>query len=178
MAKLEWTGDDKSALDRLTPFIYSELRRLAGGMLRRQAPGHTLQPTALVHEAYLRLVGDDGLQWQNRAHFFGIAAQCMRNILVDRARARAASKRGGDLQQVPLDLVEITGGGRTPEILDLDRALTLLATMDARKSRLVELRYFGGLTAEESAVVVGISATTVARELRFAEAWLHHQLSA
>jgi RNA polymerase sigma-70 factor (ECF subfamily) len=173
---LDCAGGDKSALDKLTPFVYKELRRLAGAFLSSRHSGQTLQPTALVHEAYLRLAGRDDLEWRNRAHFFGIAAQCMRDILVDHARSVAAAKRGGDLQKVPLDAVMDFAGGRTPEILDLDRALTALAAMDPRKSRLVELRYFGGLTTDEMAEVVGVSQATIARELRVAQAWLQGEL--
>jgi RNA polymerase sigma factor (TIGR02999 family) len=174
---MDWTGGDKSALDRLTPFVYSELRRLAGRLLRAQPPGQSLHATVLVHEAYLRLVDNDRVEWRNRAHFFGIAAKCMREILVDRARTRQAAKRGGGMRKVALDEVLVDCGGPTPEIMDLDRALLELAALDARKSQLVELRYFGGLTTDEMAEVVGVSTATVARELRVAQAWLHRQLS-
>jgi len=173
---IDWTGGNKSALDKLTPFVYSELRRLAAAFLRSQPPGQTLQPTALVHEAYLRLAERERLEWRNRAHFFGIAAQCMREILVDHARSLGAAKRGGDVKKVALETAIDIAGGRVPEIMDLDRALSALAAMDPRKSRVVELRYFGGLTTSEMAEVVGVSPATIARELRVAQAWLHHEL--
>lgn len=174
----EWTGGEKSGLDQLTPYIYGELRRLAGGISRMQAPGQTLQATALVHEAYLRLAEYPGLAWRNRSHFFGIAARCMREILVDHARSRGAAKRGGRVEKVQLDEISVVGDkGSVPEILDLDRALTTLAEMDARKCRVVELRYFGGLTTAEIAEVLEVSTATVDRELRVAQAWLHRQLS-
>lgn len=174
---VEWTGGDKGALDRLTPIVYSELRRLAKRLLRLEHSGNTVHATTLVHEAYLRLVEQDGVEWQNRAHFFGIAARCMRQILVDRARAREAAKRGGGLRRIELDDVSVECGGETPEIIDLDRALTELAEMDARKGWIVELRYFGGMTSPEIAAVVGVSEATVMRELRVAQAWLHRALS-
>lgn len=174
---IEWTGGDKGALDRLTPLVYSELRHMASRLLRTQRPGNSVHATTLVHEAYLRLVEQDGVVWQNRAHFFGIAARCMRQILVDRARARDAAKRGGRLQRIELDDVVVESGGHAPAIMDLDLALKELAELDARKSWIVELRYFGGMTSREIATVVGVSDATVSRELRVAQAWLHRQLS-
>lgn len=171
-----WTEGDQDALQKLMPIVYEELRRLAGHYLRLERPNHTLQPTALVHEAFLRLVGQKEVIWQNRAHFFGIAAQMMRRILVDHARRRAAAKRDAGLR------VELTQPGaeeafdREPELLALDEALTHLEALDPRQARIVELRFFGGLTVEETAEVTGVSARTVKREWRTARAWLRREL--
>ncbi len=179
---LDWRKGDESALERLTPLIYDELRRLADHYLRREQPGHTLQATALVHEAYLQLIDLGNAdrpnlpEWQNRAHFFGIAASLMRRILVDHARARAAAKRGGGMAFLPLDEAIGVPGGRAADVVALDDALKDLATVDERKSRIIELRYFGGLSIEETAEAVGISVATVRRELRLAEAWLYRQI--
>ena len=170
----DWTDGHAAALDQLTPLVYGELRRLAERYFRREHPGHTLQPTALVHEAYERLVGQRLPPWQNRAHFFGVAAQLMRQILVDHARRHQAAKRCG--QQVPLDDVVVLAQARSAELLALDEAVTALATLDPRKGQIVELHFFGGLTVEETAQALGISAATVGRDLRLAKAWLSHEL--
>jgi RNA polymerase sigma factor (TIGR02999 family) len=169
----DWSGGDRAALERLMPLVYQELRRLAASYLRVERPDHTLQPTALVHEAYLRLVDQRGVNWQNRAHFFGIAAQMMRRILVDHARRRQAAKRDATALRL-----EANGGeaGRDPELLALDQALCGLESLDARQARIVELRFFGGLTVEETAEVAGVSPATVKREWRTARAWLAREI--
>lgn len=164
---------DKDALPALLPLVYDELRRLAGRQLSRERPGHALQPTALVHEAYLKLIGQQEVRWQNRAHFMGVAAQAMRRILVDQARARLTHKRGGDLQSVSIDDVTLFEEPRSAQLLALDAALSKLAGFDPEQARLVELRFFGGLTIEETADLLGVSDTTVKREWRLARAWLH-----
>ena len=172
-----WNGGDQEALERLIPVVYGELRSLASGYLRRERPGHTLQPTALVHEAFMRLVGQNRVVWQNRAHFFGIAAQMMRRILVDHARRRRSDKRDAGAYRIasgPSD-GELTTD-RDPELLAVDEALTRLESLDARQARIVELRFFGGLSVEETAEVVGISTATVKREWRTARAWLRREL--
>ena len=170
-----WHGEDRGALDRLTPVVYDELRRLAAGFLRRQRPDHTLQPTALVHEAYVRLAGDNKVAWKNRAHFFGIAANAMRHILVDHARRKAASKRRGATKPLSLEGAVIAQE-RPQDVIALDDALRDLAEADPRRSRIIELRFFGGMTAVEIGEVVGASESTVQRDLRTAQAWLSHQL--
>ena len=166
----------KAALDQILPLVYAELRRMADGYLRQERDGHTLQPTALVHEAYLRLIGQQQPNYQSRAHFCGVAAQVMRQILVDHARRRNAAKRGGGLPKLPisedLDYTE----ERASELVALDDALSTLALEDSQKARLVELRFFGGLTAEESSEVTGLAPQTVYRELRVAQAWLQREL--
>lgn len=171
----QWANGDKQALDDLTPLVYKELRRLAASHLRRERKSHTLQPTALVHEAYLRLVGQKNPNWQNRSHFFGVASQIMRRILVDHARKRQADKRAG--QKVSLEDAVSFQPERSRELLALDGALTALEKMDQRKSRAVELRYFGGLSMDEIAQTLDISAVTVRRDLRIAEAWLNHEMA-
>ena len=171
-----WGGGDAAALDKLVPLIYDELRRLAKHYLRSERPNHTLQPTALVHEAYLRLVDTNNMHWQNRAHFFGAAAQAMRRILVDHARQHAASKRGGGEQRVTLDESVALAEQRDVNLLLLDDALNRLEAMDAQKSRMVELRFFGGLSLEETAEVMGVSEATVTRQWRTTRAWLHREL--
>jgi RNA polymerase sigma factor (TIGR02999 family) len=168
----KWSEGEEQALDRLLPQIHDELRKLAASYLRRERSDHTLQPTALVNEAFLKLVDQRSAKWQNRAHFFGIAAQAMRRILVDHARAHAASKRGGALRKVPLDDAILVGGAVDVDVLALDDALTRLAALDPQQSRIVELRFFGGLTMEETAEVMHISPATVGREWRMAKAWL------
>ena len=172
---LDWSAGSKEALDELTPLVYSELRRLAGSYLGRERPGHTLQPTALIHEAYLRMAGSGMPNWENRAHFFAIAAQLMRQILVDHARARQAAKRKGI--RVQLDAALTVSREPDRDIVALDDAMKDLAALDPRKCRVIELRFFGGLTAEETAGVLGISAVTVGRELRTAEAWLYRHMN-
>jgi RNA polymerase sigma factor (TIGR02999 family) len=173
---LAWRNGDQEALEQLTPLLYGELRRLAESYLRRERRDHTLQATALVNEAFLQLLGNQSVDWQNRAHFFGIAARLMRRILVDHARAHVATKRGSGQDALPLNEALAVPGGHSPEVVALDDALSDLAQFDARKSRVVELRYFGGLSIEETAEVVGISMATVRRELRMAEAWLYQQI--
>ena len=170
------TDGDRGVLDDLLPVVYGELRRLAASYLRKERVGHTLQPTALVHEAYMRLVDQTQVQWQNRAHFFGVAAQMMRRILVDHARGRQAEKRGGEYQKLSLDENIDVSGDRSAELVALDEALDRLAQLDPQKSRIVELRFFGGLSVEETAEVIGVSAPTVKRQWRMAKAWLYGQV--
>jgi RNA polymerase sigma-70 factor (ECF subfamily) len=170
-------GDVSEAL----PAIYEELRRLAGHYLRQERPDHTLQPTALVHEAYLRLSTQDRVQWKDRNHFIGVAAQLMRRILVDHARAHHADKRGGHNTRIPLeDAAESlqAPGHHSADVLDLDRAMTELAALDARQAQIVELRYFGGLSVEEAGEALSVSPATIKREWRMARAWLHRALTA
>ncbi len=167
---------DKGALDGLIPVVYAELRRMADAYLRRERPGHTLQPTALVHEAYMRLIGQDQPDYQSRAHFYGVAAQVMRQILVDHARRRTAAKRGGGVRPVSIDQVAGLVEERADVIVALDEALKTLEQHDAGKAKLIEMRFFGGLTAEESASVVGIPVQTVRRHLRVAQAWLQREV--
>ncbi len=169
---IEISNGDRVAVDLLLPVIYDELRKLAANYLRRERPDHTLQPTALVHEAYLRLVDQTRVTWQNRAHFFGIAAQIMRRLLVDHARRHNAEKRGQDFQKLSLDENIDRAVERSTELIALDDALKALAAFDPQKARVVELRYFGGLSVEETADVLGVTATTVKRHWRFAKAWL------
>lgn len=171
-------GGGNDALAAALPRVYSDLRRLAGHYLNRERADHTLQPTALVHEAYLRLAGQDRVRWRNRNHFIGVAAQLMRRILVDYARAHHAAKRGGHDTRVPLD-EEITpaAAGGSVDLLDLDVALTRLADLDPRQARVVDLRYFGGLSLEETADALEVSPATVKREWQMARAWLHRELS-
>ena len=174
---IDWGKGDQAALERLMPLVYSELRRLAGNYLRRERGEHTLQPTALVNEAYLKLVDQRNAKWQNRAHFFGIAAQLMRRILVDHARQRQAVKRGG-VDQQRLSITSAEAVVKQPEIdlLALNEALDELALMDPQHSRIVELKFFGGLSIEETAEVLGISHATVERDWKIARAWLRRQL--
>ncbi len=166
----------REAENQLLPLVYNELRRVAAGYMRRERVGHTLQATALVHEAYLQLVDQTRVTWQNRAHFFGVAAQLMRRILVDHARSHNAQKRGGAAQKLSLDEAAGLMGGRDVTLEALDDALSDLAKADPRQSRIVELRFFGGLTVEETAEVLSLSPATVEREWRMARAWLHSQL--
>jgi RNA polymerase sigma factor (TIGR02999 family) len=172
----DWTDGDQEALDKLIPLVYDELRRLASRQLRRERPEHTLQTTALVHEAYLRLVGQRNANWQNRAQFFGVAAQLMRRILVDYARTHKASKRGGNYRRISLSEGAILTEERDTDLTELDEVLDRLAGIDPQQSRVVELRIFGGLTVEETAEVMGISPRTVKREWSMARAWLHQQI--
>jgi RNA polymerase sigma-70 factor, ECF subfamily len=171
---VQWANGDKQALDDLTPLVYKELRRLAASHLRRERKSHTLQPTALVHEAYLRLVDQRNPNWQNRSHFFGVASQLMRRILVDNARKKQADKRAG--QRVSLEEVVSFQKEQSSELLALDSALNALEKLDQRKSRAVELRYFGGLSMDEIAQTLEVSAVTVRRDLRMAEAWLNSEM--
>lgn len=174
---VDWRNGDKQALDRLMPLVYDELRRIASRYMKREREGHTLQTTALVNEAYLRMVGQDDVDWQNRAHFFGVAASVMRHLLVDHARARGRVRRGADPQQVSLDEAAVVSNQKGEELLALDEALTRLASIDSRKVKIVELRYFSGLTAEETAEVLGVSEITVKREWLKAKAWLYRELT-
>ena len=170
-----WSEGDKQALEGLLPLVYEELRALAASCFRSERPDHTLQPTALVHEAYLRLIGQEHVAWQNRAHFFGIAAQMMRRILVDHARARHAAKRGGGQVTLMLDDAVALPKQRNVDLLALDAALTELAELDARQSQIVELRFFAGLSIEDTARVLAISPATVKREWATARAWLRRE---
>jgi RNA polymerase sigma-70 factor (ECF subfamily) len=170
-----WSDGDQNALDKLAPIVYDELRRLAGYYLNRERSGHSLQATALVNEAYLRLVDYKRMQWENRAHFFAVSAQLMRRILVDHAR-RHNLKRGGGVQHVALEDTATVGGGRAENLVALDDALQALARLDARKARVVELRFFGGLSVEETAEVLQISPVTVMRDWSTARAWLYREM--
>jgi RNA polymerase sigma factor (TIGR02999 family) len=172
----QWSEGRQEALDRLLPQIYAELRRLAASYLWRERRDHTLQPTALVHEAFLKLVDQRAVRWQSRAHFFGVAAQAMRRILVDHARARSAAKRGDGERPVSLDEAVAVGAMPDAQLLDLHEALTRLETIDPQQGRVVELRFFGGLTMEETAEVMHISPATVGREWTLAKAWLYAEL--
>ena len=172
----EWAAGDRAALERLMPIVYGELRRLAASQLRAERREHTLQPTALVHEAYLRLVGQRSVSWANRAHFFAIAAEMMRRVLVDHARKRRAAKRNPETVYLDLGPSEIRGGDRPPDLLALDAALTRLERLDARQAKVVELRFFAGLSVEETAEVVGISTATVKREWKTTRAFLQHEI--
>lgn len=173
----EWRRGDEAALDKLTPLVYDELRRIAHRYVQRERDGHTLQTTALVNEAYLRLAGQQKIEWQSRAHFFAVTAQVMRHILIDHARRRHYAKRGGDAQHVPLDEAAAMSAQRAAELVALDEALEELAKLDPRKSRVVELRYFGGLSMEETAEVLEVSLMTVRRDWRVAKAWLYQAVN-
>ena len=172
----DWRRGNHAALDRLTPLVYGELRRLAHSYMLREKPGHTLQTTALVHEAYLRLIDAGNVDWRDRAHFFGISARLMRQVLVEFARSRGARKRGGDARQVEFDEAATAAVGRDADLVALDDALTALAAIDPREAQVVELRFFGGLSVEESAEVLGVSRNTVLRDWNHAKAWLLHEL--
>lgn len=171
-----WGRGDREALDRLLPIVYGELRRQAARYLRKERPGNTLQPTALVHEAYLRLINQRDVEWQNRAHFFGLAAQLMRRILVDHARERLAAKRGGADIRLTLDEWVAAADAGDVDLLALDEALTRLAALDGRQGRVVELRFFSGLNVEETARVLGVSPATVKLDWSMAKAWLRREL--
>jgi len=170
-----WSGGDQSALDRLTPIVYDELRRLARRYMKYERPGHSMQATALVNEAYMRLVDYQRMVWQNRAHFFAVSAQLMRRILVEHAR-RHNLKRGGGVQHVALEDVAVVGGGRAAALVALDDAMNALARLDPRKVRVVEMRFFGGLSVEETAEVLNVSPVTVMRDWSTAKAWLYREL--
>ena len=172
-----WAGGDRGALQQLTPRVYRMLRRIAGHHLRNERAGESLQATALVHEAYLELIDITNIDWQHRAHFFAVSAQIMRRILLDRARRRVTAKRGGDAGRVNLDDLPDLGGSRARELIALDDALNALADMDARKARVVELRFFGGLSIEETAEVLSVSPETVMRDWKFARSWLQAEIS-
>jgi RNA polymerase sigma-70 factor, ECF subfamily len=169
-----WAKGNQEALNELTPLVYRELRQLAASYLRKERRGHTLQPTALVHEAYLRLVDQSNANWQNRSHFYGVAARLMRQILVDHARRKQAGKRAG--QNVPLEYAVSFHKERSRDLVALDTGLTELEKIDPRKCKAVELRYFGGLSTEEIAQALDVSSNTVLRDLRLAEAWLHQEM--
>jgi RNA polymerase sigma factor (TIGR02999 family) len=173
---IAWGSGETAALDDVMRAVYQELRRMADHYLRLERPDHTLQPTALVHEAYLRLIDQRKVSWQNRAHFFGVAAQMMRRILVDHARTKQRGKRGGAARKLSLDEVMNLSQGRAADLVALDDALKALAEIDPRKSQVVELRFFGGLSVEETAEVLGVSPQTVMRDWRLARAWLAREL--
>lgn len=173
----DWSKGDQAALDQLTPLVYQELHKLAHAYLNRERSGHTLQPTALIHEAYLRLIDQNIEKWQSRTHFYGVAAHLMRQILVEHARSRSAGKRGGGIVNLALDEALDYSQDQAAELIALDDALTSLAAFDARKCRVIELRYFGGLSVEETAEVLNISVPTVVRDQRMAQAWLHRELN-
>lgn len=176
---IAWSDGRREALDSLVPLVYDDLRRMAAGYMQREPAGHALQPTALVHEAYVRLIDQRRVKWRNRAHFFGVAAGMMRRILVDQARLRRAEKRGGGWERVTLvdDEVAAVDGPNEVDVLALHESLERLAAFDPQQERIVELRYFGGLTIEEAAEVLGISEATVVREWTIAKAWLRADLS-
>jgi len=174
---VDWTGGNKAALDQLMPLVYKELRRLASSYLRRERRDHTLNSVGLVNEAYLRLVDYSNLRWQDRAQFFGLAAQLMRRILIDHARSHRYAKRGGGAHKVSLDDAAVLTEERAADLVALDDALTSLAEFDPRKSQVVELRFFGGLSIDETAEVMKISSMTVQREWRWAKAYLHREIS-
>ena len=171
-----WSHGDGQALEKLTPLVYEELRRLAGYYLRRERAGHTLQSTALVHEAYLRLIGQREVEWKNRAHFFGVAAQMIRRILVDHARARQTEKRGSNMPKLSLDEALGVPEKNEWELIALNDALDTLATIDPQAARIIELRFFAGLSIEETAEVLGVSLSTVKRDWATAKAWLFREL--
>lgn len=172
-----WGDGDQAALDQLMPLVYDELRRIAGRYMRQQAPGHTLQTTALVHEACLKLIGQEEKNWQNRSHFFAVAALAMRHILTDYARSRQSTSHGGGAITVSLEEAATISQERAAEIITIDDALTTLATIDKRKSQVVEMRFFGGLGVEEIAVALKVSPGTVKRDWRLAKLWLLRELS-
>jgi RNA polymerase sigma factor (TIGR02999 family) len=172
----QWSNGNRQALDELMPVVYDQLRKLASNCLRAERPDHTLRATALVHEAYVRLVDSD-VAWQDRVHFFAVSARMLRRILVDHAKSRNRDKRGGEFEKIPLDEAVMVGPQSDKGIVELDEALKRLATQDQRKSELIELLFFGGLTYDEAAVALKISPATVHRELILAKAWLYRELS-
>src|SRR6185369_9017962 len=174
---LRWRSGDHNALDELIPCVHAELRRLARLYMRRERSGHTLQTSDLIHEAYLRLVNQQSVEWQDRAHFFAVAAQIMRRILIDHARSYQYAKRGAGAEKVPLDEIAVVNQERASELVALDEALVSLAAYDARKSKIVELRFFGGLSIEETAEVLETSPATVKREMQAARLWLRHMMT-
>jgi len=174
---IDWSNGDRAALDALIPLVEEELRRLAHRYMNRERVDHTLQTTALVNEAYMRLVNRKNVHWQNRAHFFGIAAQLMRTILVDHARGHASAKRGGGAGKLELNEALVVSEQKAAEVIALDDALKQLALIDPQQSRIVELRFFGGLTVEETAEVLQLSPATIKREWSTAKAWLYHELA-
>jgi len=172
----DWSRGDQAALDQLTPFVYHDLHERARNYLRHERPDHTLQPTALIHEAYLRLVDDRPSEWNGRAHFFAVASRVMRQILVDHARHHRAEKRGGGAANVSLDEALVPAYSQGADLMALDEALSRLAALDERKCRIIEMRYFGGCTVEETAEALGIASVTVMRDTRLAEAWLRRAM--
>lgn len=175
----EWSLGKEDALEALMPIVYAELHRQAANYLRRERVGHTLQATALINEVYLKLIDQRNVNWKNRAHFFGIAAQAMRRILVDHARSRHREKRGGNAEDLPLEAAEFatSSSGPSVDLIALDEALTRLAHLDERQSRIVELRFFSGMSVEETAEALGVSPATVKNEWRTAKAWLYQELN-
>jgi len=173
----DWAKGDRAALDRLTPRVYGELRRIAGHFMQGERAGRTLQTTALVHEAYVKLIDITSVDWEHRAHFFAVSAQIMRHILLDAARKRATAKRGGDVARVNLDEVPDLGSARGAELIALDEALEALAKVDQRRAHVIELRFFAGLSVEETAAVLKVSPDTVMRDWRLARAWLLSELN-
>jgi RNA polymerase sigma factor (TIGR02999 family) len=174
---INWNQGDQAALDELVPLVEVELRRLARHYMARESPDHTLQTSALINEAYIRLIDQQKMPWQNRAHFFGVAAQVMRHILIDHARGHAYAKRGGGARKVPLEEAMMVNEKRAAELVALDDALKKLAKIDSRKSRIIELRFFGGLNIQETAEALRISRITVTREWRSAKAWLRREMN-
>lgn len=175
---IELTDGNREVVNQILPHIYDELRRLASSYLRKERTNHTLQPTALVHEAYMKLIDQNRVKWQNRAHFFGIAAQVMRRILMDHARKHQANKRGGEIEKLPIEEeILIVSNDKSAELLALDEALEELAKIDPDKARIVELRYFGGLSIEETAEVMEVSVPTINRHWKLAKAWLYSQVA-
>jgi RNA polymerase sigma factor (TIGR02999 family) len=174
----DWSKGDELALEQLMPLVYDELRQMAARYMSRQPSGHSFQTTELIHEAYLKIAGQDGQNWQNRAHFFGVAAKAMRHILVDYARSKHSQKRGGWQERVTFTEDDLVSNGRSEEIVALDDALNRLAVLDERKSQVVEMKFFAGLNVEEIAQVLKISPETVKRDWRFARTWLLRELSA
>ena len=172
-----WQDGERGALEEIAPLIYPELRRIAASHLRRERSGHTLRPTELLHETFLQLIKQEDQTWKNRAHFFGVAAHLMRHILVDHARAKGSGKRGGGMQKVALDEAVSESAARPAQLIALDDALRELEKLDPRKGQIIELRFFGGMSIEETAAAAGISTATVSREQRMAEAWLQRQMS-
>lgn len=172
-----WADGDQAALERLTPRVYRTLRRIAGHHLKNERAGNTLQATDLVHEAYLELIDITDVDWQHRAHFYAVSAQIMRHILLDRARRRLAAKRGGHAERVDLDNLPDLSGERSQDLIALQDALNALAAIDPRKARVVEMRFFGGLSVEESAAVLEVSPETVMRDWKFARSWLQAEIS-
>lgn len=174
----DWSKGNETALDQLMPLVYDELRRQASRHLRKERQGHTLQTTALIHEAYLKLIGSDAVEWQNRNHFFAVASTAMRRILVDHARERHRQKRGGIAEHLPLDeAVQISANAKSVDLIALDEALNRLAKLDRRQAKVVELRYFGGLSIDETAEILGIANSTVRLDWNLAKAWLRRELS-
>jgi RNA polymerase sigma factor (TIGR02999 family) len=173
---IAWSNGDQAALDDVMQAVYQELKRMADRYLRFENPGNTLQPTALVHEAYLRLIDQTQVNWQNRSHFFGVAARMMRRILVDHARTKRRDKRGGTATKLSLDIAMNLGSGREADLVSLDDALKGLADLDSRKSQVVELRFFGGLSVEETAEALSVSPQTILRDWRLAKAWLYREI--